>query len=122
MSLNIHPNTVTILSIFLGIAAGIMFVYQDLLHNIIGVLLLVWANIYDSCDGQLARMTGKKTRWGRLQFGFALGGLVEHLAILAQFGLLQLGEHVERLLVIALRVDNLCLLVLVAWHSVLVSR
>ena len=71
MSLNIHPNTVTILSIFLGIAAGIMFVYQDLLHNIIGVLLLIWANIYDSCDGQLARMTGKKTRWGRILDGFA---------------------------------------------------
>ena len=71
IAVNMRPNTVTILSIFLGIAAGIMFVYQDLLHNIIRVLLLVWANIYDSCDGQLARMTGKKTRWGRILDGFA---------------------------------------------------
>lgn len=68
---DIHPNVVTVLSIFLGIAAGIMFYYQDLTHNIIGVLLLMWANFYDSCDGQLARMTGKKTHWGRMLDGFA---------------------------------------------------
>lgn len=68
---NIHPNVVTILSIILGIAAGVMFYFPDLLHTIIGILLLVWANLYDSADGQLARMTGKKTRWGRILDGFA---------------------------------------------------
>lgn len=68
---NVHPNVVTIISMFLGVAAGVMFYYSDLLHNIIGVLLLMWANFYDSCDGQLARMTGKKTRWGRILDGFA---------------------------------------------------
>lgn len=67
----VHPNVVTVLSIFLGVAAGIMFYYSDLVHNVVGVLLLVWANFYDSCDGQLARMTGKKTRWGRMLDGFA---------------------------------------------------
>ena len=36
-----------------------------------GIFLLVWANLYDSADGQLARMTGKKTRWGRILDGFA---------------------------------------------------
>ena len=68
---NIHPNVVTILSIILGAAAGIMFYFTDLTHTIIGILLLVWANLYDSADGQLARMTGKKTRWGRILDGFA---------------------------------------------------
>lgn len=68
---NIHPNVVTILSIFLGAAAGYMFYFEDLYHTIIGILLLVWANLYDSADGQLARMTGKKTRWGRILDGFA---------------------------------------------------
>lgn len=68
---NIHPNVVTILSIILGAAAGIMFYYPDMTHTIIGILLLVWANLYDSADGQLARMTGKKTRWGRILDGFA---------------------------------------------------
>lgn len=68
---NIHPNVVTILSIFLGLGAGIMFCFEDLAYNIIGILLLIWANLYDSCGGQLARMTGKKTRWGRILDGFA---------------------------------------------------
>jgi hypothetical protein len=31
----------------------------------------VWANHYDSADGQLARMTGQKTLWGRILDGFA---------------------------------------------------
>ena len=32
---------------------------------------MMWANFYDSADGQLARMTGQKTHWGRLLDGFA---------------------------------------------------
>lgn len=67
----IHPNVVTILSIILGVAAGVMFYYPDMTHTLIGIFLLMWANHYDSCDGQLARMTGKKTRWGRMLDGFA---------------------------------------------------
>ena len=62
---------VTILSIILGAAAGVMFYYPDLTHTLMGIFLLVWANLYDSADGQLARMTGKKTRWGRILDGFA---------------------------------------------------
>lgn len=68
---DVHPNVVTILSIILGVAAGICFYYTDFWHNLAGVLLLMWANFYDSCDGQLARMTGKKTLWGRMLDGFA---------------------------------------------------
>ncbi len=61
---DVHPNVVTILSILLGVAAGVLFYFPDLTYNLIGILLLVWANIYDSTDGQMARLTGKKTRWG----------------------------------------------------------
>lgn len=67
----IHPNVVTILSIFLGAAAGVCFYFDDMTLTLIGIALLVWANLYDSADGQLARMTGKKTRWGRILDGFA---------------------------------------------------
>lgn len=69
--LGVHPNVVTIFSILLGIAAGVLFYFDDLWLNLGGVLLLMWANFYDSADGQLARMTGKKTRWGRILDGFA---------------------------------------------------
>lgn len=68
---DVHPNVVTILSIILGIAAAVMFYFDNIWYNVAGILLLVWANLYDSADGQLARMTGKKTRWGRILDGFA---------------------------------------------------
>ena len=67
----VHPNVITILSILLGIGAGVCFIQDELRWNILGVLLLMWANLYDSTDGQLARMTGQKTRWGRILDGFA---------------------------------------------------
>lgn len=67
----VHPNVITIVSIFLGVAAGICFAQESLRWNMFGMLLLIWANLYDSTDGQLARMTGQKTRWGRILDGFA---------------------------------------------------
>lgn len=67
----ISPNAVTITSIFIGVAAGILFYYPDLWINAIGMLLLVFANSLDSADGQLARLTNQKSRFGRILDGFA---------------------------------------------------
>ena len=68
---DVHPNVITILSIFLGVGAGVMFGYTDLVHNIMGVVLLMFANFCDSTDGQMARLTGKKTLIGRMLDGFS---------------------------------------------------
>lgn len=68
--LEVSPNAITIASIFIGIAAGICFYFQDLTINILGMLLLIWANSYDSADGQLARMTGQSSPLGRILDGF----------------------------------------------------
>ena len=68
---DVHPNTITILSMFLGAAAGWMFHYTDLASNLWGVLLLVLANFCDSTDGQMARLTGKKTLLGRMLDGLS---------------------------------------------------
>lgn len=69
--LGITPNAITIASIFLGIGAGIMFYFTPLWMNIIGMLLLVWANSFDSADGQLARMTHQYSRLGRILDGLS---------------------------------------------------
>lgn len=77
--LNIHPNTVTVLSMIIGASSTYFFAQgsyrtegmEGLMYNVIGVLLLAWANFYDSADGQLARMTGKKTVLGRILDGAA---------------------------------------------------
>ena len=70
--LGVSPNSITIASIFIGIAAGICFYFQSLAINVIGMLLLIWANSYDSADGQLARMTEKclGTYFGRCRRRF----------------------------------------------------
>lgn len=69
--MHVTPNAVTIASIFIGVAGGILFYYNDLSINIIGMLLLMLANSFDSADGQLARMTNNKSRLGRILDGFA---------------------------------------------------
>lgn len=63
---DIHPNVVTILGIILGVIAAVCYYFENNYPmTILGIFLLVWANLYDSADGQLARMTGKKSALGR---------------------------------------------------------
>lgn len=69
--LGVTPNAITIASIFLGVAAGVLFYYSNLWLNILGMLLLVWANSFDSADGQLARMTKQYSRIGRILDGLS---------------------------------------------------
>ena len=77
--LDIHPNTVTIWSMIIGAASAFFFAcgsfyYEGtygLVMNIIAILLLCLADIFDCTDGQLARMTGKKSRLGRILDGVA---------------------------------------------------
>ncbi len=70
----ITPNVITIASIFLGVAGGILFYFgepQNLWLNYVGMFLLVWANSFDSADGQLARMTKQYSRLGRILDGLS---------------------------------------------------
>jgi hypothetical protein len=68
--LHISPNAVTLIAIFLGVGAGLCFYFDSLLVNLCGMLLLVWANTFDSADGQLARLTGQTSPLGRMLDGF----------------------------------------------------
>lgn len=69
--LGVTPNAITIASIFLGIGAGVAFYFNNIWINILGVFLLVWANSFDSADGQLARMTKQYSRIGRILDGLS---------------------------------------------------
>lgn len=66
---SITPNLVTIFSIFVGVGAGLLFYPQNVLINLIGIILLIFANILDCVDGQLARITGIKSKVGRILDG-----------------------------------------------------
>lgn len=67
----VTPNVITIASIFLGTGAAVAFFFPNLWINIAGMLLLIWANSFDSADGQLARLTGQYSRLGRILDGVA---------------------------------------------------
>lgn len=72
--LGITPNVITIASIFLGVAGGLLFYPYEtnqMWLNFVGMLLLVWANSFDSADGQLARMTKQYSRLGRILDGMS---------------------------------------------------
>ncbi len=69
--LGISPNAITIASILLGVAAGVLFYYPRLWINVLGMILLVWANSFDSADGQLARMTNRYSQLGRILDGLS---------------------------------------------------
>ena len=66
---DIHPNTVTIASMFIGAGSAIFFGcasyhycgWNGLMLNLVAIVLLMIADIFDCTDGQLARMTGKKS-------------------------------------------------------------
>ncbi len=60
------PNMVTFLSMGIGFVGGWLFYPENFLVNLIGVLLVIWANILDSTDGQMARLTGNKSTLGRI--------------------------------------------------------
>ena len=76
---DIHPNTVTILSMFIGAGSCVLFAHGSfyyegtagILYNLAAIALLMVADILDCTDGQLARMTGKKSRVGRILDGLA---------------------------------------------------
>ena len=51
---------------FIGVVGGHCFYYLSRPINILGMLLLVLADALDSADGQLARLTGIHSKYGRI--------------------------------------------------------
>jgi len=70
----ISPDQVTLWSLLIGLVAGHLFVYQDRWIDVIGFVLFVVSDVFDSADGQLARLRGSSTRFGR-----ALDGISDNL-------------------------------------------
>jgi len=65
------PNQITVTSIFLGVGCGLLCYPQEWWLNLIGMALLVLADICDSADGQLARITRQYSPLGRILDGAA---------------------------------------------------
>src|SRR5437764_4153118 len=70
----ISADQVTLWSLVIGVVAGHLFAYRDHWTNLIGFGLFIVSDVFDSADGQLARLRGTSTRFGR-----ALDGISDSL-------------------------------------------
>ncbi len=64
------PNFISLISMLLGIATGILFAQAESVYLAYGALTLTLANVFDCADGQLARAKGNGTKFGRFFDGF----------------------------------------------------
>jgi len=76
--IGLTPVAVTALGGLFGIVAGHLYYYRNLETNIAGMALHVCANALDNADGQLARLTGRGSRNGRI-----IDSIVDHLIFLS---------------------------------------
>jgi hypothetical protein len=78
--LNMTPAAVTWLAGFFGVLAGHLYYYRDLRINIVGMAFQVCANALDNADGQLARLTHRESREGRI-----IDSIADHLGFLSVY-------------------------------------
>jgi phosphatidylglycerophosphate synthase len=70
----VHPNMLTTLTLALGVAAATCFTQGDVLFADLGALLFILGAFSDHLDGELARGSGKTSRFGYF-YDFAVGGI-----------------------------------------------
>ena len=76
--LSMKPAAVSFLSCVCGVIAGHLYFYRDLGINIAGMVLHVCSNALDNADGQLARMTRRESRKGRI-----IDSVADHLVFVS---------------------------------------
>jgi phosphatidylglycerophosphate synthase len=67
----ISADQVTLAALLLGLVAGHLFLYRSVAANAVGLGLFLVSDALDSADGQLARLRGTSTRFGRILDGIA---------------------------------------------------
>jgi phosphatidylglycerophosphate synthase len=67
----VSPNLVTFISILFGLAAGIAFFLSFPGHMVVAGACIFWSAVFDCADGQLARMRGTSSAFGRMLDGAA---------------------------------------------------
>jgi hypothetical protein len=90
-ALGLTPIGVTVLGTIIGIAGGVLLYDESV--GLIAFALLIGHSIFDSADGQLARMTGRVTALGRALDG--LSGYATHIAVYIAIaaGVIHRGGH-----------------------------
>src|SRR5438034_3576250 len=76
--LKMTPTGVSVLAGIFGVVAGHLYFYRDLSINVAGMVLHVCANAFDNADGQLARLTHRESREGRI-----IDSIADHLVFVS---------------------------------------
>ena len=67
VKLQMTPTQVSLWSLFFGVIGGTLLYFQNIWElTLLGSLIITFAGILDSTDGQLARMTNQGTEMGRI--------------------------------------------------------
>lgn len=67
----VSADQVTLWSLVIGLAAGHCFFYTSPAINALGFALFILSDVFDSADGQLARLRGTSTPFGRILDGLS---------------------------------------------------
>ncbi len=87
----VTPNISTVLTLFIGLAAGWAFAQSSgVVWGLIGATLFQLQSILDGVDGELARLLHKESR-----LGFWLDVVCDNLTHMAVFGGIALGQIVD---------------------------
>jgi len=79
--LHMTPTQLTLIGMFLGVYGGLLFYDRDnTLHLIFACVLFVLSGVFDSSDGQLARMTKKSSK-----IGLVLDGICDNVVFGAAY-------------------------------------
>ena len=78
--LKMTPAAVSLLAGIFGVIAGHLYYYRNLSINVAGMMLHVCANTLDNADGQLARLTHRESRQGRI-----IDSVADHLVFVSVY-------------------------------------
>ena len=78
--LKMTPAGVSLWAGIFGVVAGHLYFYRDLSINVAGMVLHVCANTLDNADGQLARLTHRESREGRI-----IDSIADHLVFVSVY-------------------------------------
>src|SRR5947199_9688107 len=78
--LKMTPSAVSLLAGIFGVIAGHLYFYRNLSINVAGMVFHVCANTLDNADGQLARLTRRESRDGRI-----IDSIADHLVFVSVY-------------------------------------
>ena len=78
--LKMTPAAVSLLAGIFGVVAGHLYYYRNLSINVAGMMLHICANTLDNVDGQLARLTHRESREGRI-----IDSVADHLVFVSVY-------------------------------------